>query len=1047
VSLSRFAVQSPVKVTMIFVAIIILGLISLQRLPTNLFPDIRAPRVTTTIRTTGLSPQEVERRINEPLERQLYTISGVKEVETIARADSAVITTEFTWDTPLDFAFLDVKKVVGDMERQESEDIESATVLRYDPNAAPILTMAIRPSKGLDLITLQRVAKEILRPQFERIEGVASVVISGGLKEQARIELNESLMTYYGLSVGEVRNALESENVSSTGGTISEATISYQLRAEARFRTLEDIENVVIKRFNGSPLLVGDVAKVSYEPQEQNDIVLINGEEGVGMAFYREAESNTVAVAQRIRDEMDRIQKNEIDEGNLLPSGTELIVVNDQSIFIRDAIREVRNNALLGAVLASIVLWFFLRSIRTTLIVAIAIPLSIVATFNLMYFQGLSLNLMTLGGLALGSGMLVDNAIVVLENIFRLRQSGDSTEEASINGSRQVFGAILASTLTTIVVFLPIIYVQGVAGLLFREQALTVGYSLAASLIVAVLMIPMLCSFLKIKPGGGFGKDITKDFLSRVYEKLLRGALFVRPLILLIAIGLFIAGAYGATLLPQEFLPRTEQQQFRVRLKLPSGTPIEVTEKASERILGSADLVKEAVPVSYARIGDSEGDVDADSEDPDGPNTADLLFAVHNWDRPATPALEANLGGFRTSDLVTTIENEVNNIPNAKAQFYLQQGSISELIGSSAAPLTIEISGDNVELLSRLAAEVQQRIDNISIISNVRTNILEGTPEIRLNLREDFLATTGFTPSQLSSSLRDQIDGIQAGEIRNLDGEDLEILVEVDYPRESMDILNSLTVRAPDGVVYPLRSLAEFELVSGPREIIRRQQRRVAQVSADLEDVRFSEALAAVQENLSSLRLPTGYRISYTGEETERSEAFSKLRFTLLLSILLVYMVMASIFESFLQPFLIMATIPLAGVGVIAAFFLTDQSINVMGLIGVVMLGGIVVNNAIVLLDYVNQVRKDQPDLNPRESLVVGCRARLRPVLITTFTTILGLVPMAIGVGQGAELRQPLAIAVLGGLVSSTFLTLLVIPVCQSYLDSFKGLFRKKTSA
>lgn len=1043
-SLSRFAVQSPVKVTMIFVAIIILGLISLQRLPTNLFPDIRAPRVTTTIRTTGLSPQEVERRINEPLERQLYTISGVKEVETIARADSAVITTEFTWDTPLDFAFLDVKKVVGDMERQESEDIESATVLRYDPNAAPILTMAIKPSKGLDLITLQRVAKEILRPQFERIEGVASVVISGGLKEQARIELNESLMTYYGLSVGEVRSALESENVSSTGGTISEATISYQLRAEARFRTLEDIEKVVIKRFNGSPLLVGDVANVSYEPAEQKDIVLINGEEGVGMAFYREAESNTVAVAQRIREEMDRIQTDEIDEGNLLPMGTELIVVNDQSIFIRDAIREVRNNALLGAVLASIVLWFFLRSIRTTLIVAIAIPLSIVATFNLMYFQGLSLNLMTLGGLALGSGMLVDNAIVVLENIFRLRQSGDSIEDASINGSRQVFGAILASTLTTIVVFLPIIYVQGVAGLLFREQALTVGYSLAASLIVAVLMIPMLCSVLKIKPGGGFGKDITKDFLSRVYEKILRGALFVRPLILLIAIGLFLLGAYGATQLPQEFLPRTEQQQFRVRLKLPSGTPIDVTEKASERILGSADLVKEAVPVAYARIGDSEGDVDANSEDPDGPNTADLLFAVHNWDRPATPALEANLGNFRTSDLVETIENEVNNIPNAKAQFYLQQGSISELIGSSAAPLTIEISGENVELLSRLAAEIQKRIETISIISNVRTNILEGTPEIRLNLREDFLATTGFTPSQLSNSLRDQIDGIQAGEIRNLDGEDLEILVEVDYPRESMEILNSLTVRAPDGVVYPLRSLAEFELVSGPREIIRRQQRRVAQVSADLEDVRFSEALSAVQENLSTLRLPTGYRISYTGEESERSEAFSKLRFTLLLSILLVYMVMASIFESFLQPFLIMATIPLAGVGVIVAFFLTDQSINVMGLIGVVMLGGIVVNNAIVLLDYVNQVRKDQPQLNPHESLVVGCRARLRPVLITTFTTILGLVPMAIGVGQGAELRQPLAIAVLGGLVSSTFLTLLVIPVCQSYLDSFKGLFRKK---
>ncbi len=1055
---------------MIFVAVLILGQIALDRLPTNLFPDIRSPRVTTTVRTTGLSPTEVERRICETLERQMYTLRGVTQVETIARADSAVVITEFTWDTPLDFAFLDVKKAVADLQRTRSTEISSVSVLRYDPNARPVMTVALVTDGESTLEDLRRLADQTLRPRFERLPGVASIVITGGDESEVRISLDESLLLQYELDVAGVVSALQQENVNSTGGYITEGTRRFLLRAIGEFRTADEIRRVVVKRQGEAPVLLEDVAQIEVVPKDPVGMVLYNGKPAVGLSFYREAEGNTVGVARAIREELDIINGVTAKPGSpahpgmaqgpgggmmtaagsaqpgILPPQTRLEVVADQSDFIVAAIEEVRSNALMGGLLAVLVLLLFLRDIRTTIIISIAIPVSIVATFNLMFFSGLTLNLMTLGGLALGVGMLVDNAIVVLENIFRKRQEGCDADTAAREGSREVSGAIIAATLTTVVVFVPIIYVQGVAGLIFKEQALTVSYSLLASLIVALLLIPMLAARFLGKQTKSLMLDAVADGALQVprtwYTFLLGAALRMRLLVVAIAVASLFLAWEGFRGIRQEFLPRTEQKQIDVRLVLPNGTPIESTKRVAETILGRAsELGADADPkvsLTYARVGESPGIVDTQTEDPDGPNTADLVIRLADA-KPGQPPV-------RSSEIIAALRPEVDRLPDAKVEFRTGQGTLIDLLGTSPAPLLIEISGAELEVLTLLASEIQARLQDQPGLLNVRTNILEGSPEVHVTLDKVQLGRLGFDIQSVANTIRRRIEGEDAGQIKHDTG-DVDIRVRVDYGREDLDVLGGIVLRSPGGALVPLRSVADFRIERGPREIVRRHQERVARVMADLQGVKLSDAIAEASSRIESLRMPAGYMLRFTGEEEQRAEAFERLQFALLLSIVLVYMVMASIFESFLQPLLIMVTIPLAAVGIVAAFLATDQTINVMALIGVIMLGGIVVNNAIVLLDCVNQVRRDAEsagqELSARDSLLIGCERRLRPVFMTTATTVLGLLPLAMGFGEGAELRQAMAVAVLGGLLSSTVLTLLIIPVAQSYLDSATAVVRR----
>lgn len=1028
-SLPSFAVQAPVKVTMLFLAVLLLGWISLTRLPTNLFPDVQAPQITVTVRAVGLSPAEVERRICEVLERSLYTIRGVAGVRSIARTDSAVIVVNFDWETRMEFAFLEVKKATSELQRQRAQEIESVNVVRFDPNAEPVLTAALHAPQGADPEALYRTASQTLRPRFERLAGVANVALAGGMEREIVVELDESLLLTYELGVSNVVSALESENVDAPGGWVEEGARRFLLKASGRFKDIGDVERVVVGRRGDAPILLTDVGRAVLLPKEPTGIVELDGAPSVGMAFFREPNSNTVAVARAIRDEIEA-------SAEVLPQGWAMTVANDQSLFISGAIREVRNNALLGGALAVLMLLVFLRDLRTTIIIAVAIPISIVATFNLMYFQGLTLNLMTLGGLALGCGMLVDNAIVVLENIFRLRERGHTPADAARHGAREVSGALIAATLTTVAVFLPIVYVRGVAGLLFKEQALTVVYSLLTSLLVALLLIPMLAAYFL----GGSGTvprgtpDAEQEVPRTLYTRLLSGALRVRWLVVLAAVGIFYLTVQWAMKLPQEFLPSTEVNQVGIRIVLPSGTPISSTEEAVHAITEQFERFGDAIERVYTRVGEQQGVVDPGTEDPDGPNTASILVTLRRGPSAEGPPL-------LSSRFIGEVKPILDRIEDAKVDFTTTQASIQDLIGGARAPLIIELAGQETSVLATLAGDVQSRLEQMPEAINVRTNILQGAPEILMQFDKTQLSRHGFEVQGIAGQIRQRLEGQVASTLRQ-DAGDVDLRVRMAYEREDVQTLRDMVLRSPGGALVRLDSLATFTESRAPREVVRQRQQRTAFVYADLaEGVRLSGAITATDAALEGLPLPPRYTLRITGEEQERSEAFGNLGFALLLSIVLVYMVMASIFESFLQPLLIMLTIPLAGAGIVLGLQLTGQSLNVMSVIGIVMLGGIVVNNAIVLLDCVNQVRARAPFLfSERDTLLAGCQRRFRPVLMTTGTTLLGLTPMAMGLGEGAELRQAMAITVLGGLFSSTLLTLFVIPCCQSYLDSARHL-------
>lgn len=1039
-SLSRFAVQAPVKVSMIFFAVLLLGWISLSRLPTNLFPDIRAPKITITVSTRGLSPKEVEQRICEVIERSLYSIRGVIDVQSMARADSAVVVTHFAWDTDLDYAFLEVKKAASDLQRDRNDDIESINVLRYDPNATPIMTVALTAPERVDGETLYNMARHTLKPRFERLEGVANVVLAGGMEREVQVKLDETMLLSYGIDVASVVKALQDDNVDATGGWIEEGTRRYLLKAVGQFKELDEVKLVVVGKKGEAPVLLQDVGSVQYAPKEAKSLVYMDGKPAVGLSFYREAESNTVAVARHIREELEYSKK-------VLPESWDLVVANDQSTFISSAIREVRNNALMGGLLAIFILLCFLRDFRTTIIVAVSIPISIVATFNLMYFQGVSLNLMSLGGLALGCGMLVDNAIVVIENIFRLRQQGYDAKDSAMLGVQEVGGALIASTLTTVAVFLPIVFVKGVAGLLFKEQALTVAYSLLGSLVVALLLIPMLCAYFL--GGANISSLSGKESYAvprGLYTMTLRWALKLRVVVFIVALLLLYGAWQLMTQVPQEFLPSTDVKQVGIRLVLPNGSPIGATDRVVEAVTGQLDRYEEAIDRVYTRIGVQQGIANANTEDPDGPNTSDLFITLKDTDNPTTAMIEAGVAGFKSSNLIAGMKPILERIPDAKTEFRTSQGSLSELIGSSRAPLIIEISGQELDVLSRTAQEIQQRLESVDSLLNVRTNILDGAPEIRLKLDKTQLANYGLGVNGVATILRQRLDGEIATQIRK-DAGDVDLRVEMDYGQEDLETLKNIVFKSPTGALVRVASIAEIEITRAPREIVRKRQERLAIVMADLaEGVKLSQGIKDAQAVVEGVT-PPRYTLRFSGEEEQRKQAFGNLAFALILSIALVYMVMASIFESFLQPFLIMITIPLAFVGVIVSLIVTHQTINVMSIIGVVMLGGIVVNNAIVLLDCVNQVRsgseKESQGLSNRETLLIGCSRRFRPVIMTSATTMLGLLPMALGLGDGAELRQAMAITVLGGLLTSTVLTLYVIPCAQSYLDSTKVLFRR----
>jgi len=1005
-TISSFSVNYPVTVTMFFLGVILLGWISVTNLPTNLFPDLRVPRVTISADTPGLSPEEVEREVCERYESFLTTLTGVEHVTSVSRADGGMVQVDFAWGTDMDFAILEVKKSIGFFIIDSLS--EPASVMRYDPNQLPVVTLALSGDRPLDYLYL--LAYRRLGPDLERIDGVARAEITGGLIPEVRCRLIPELVTFYDLSAEQVCQALSQANVSASGGWVEEGNRRYLIRAVGELEDIDQIRGVVVGYRDGVPIYLRDLGDIRWDFQEPKNAVRFDGKPGVGLALYKESGSNTVEVVNRVKEFLKNNQRT-------LPKDTSLDVGYDQSIFIKRSITEVKSTAMQGGILAIIILLLFLRHVRSTVIVGLSIPVSIVATFNLMYFMDLSLNIMTLGGLALGAGMLVDNAIVVLENIFRHRQLGKKAMQAASEGAHEVTAAISASTLTTVVVFVPIVFIGGVTAQLFKEQALTVVFSLLTSLVVALVMIPALASrFVR-----GVPRSAGAQY--NLYGSCLRWMLRHRFFTILLTIAV-VAGTIPVALnIKREFIPQAAEKQFIAKLRMPPGTELEVTDRATSAVEGWLKEMGPDVEHVYARIGEGPERFAGAEQEPEGPHTAELLVTL----KPD--------GQLNVPKATAILDKKVSQIHDLIISYLLSQSSLSSLIGSEQAAIVIQVKGRSLDVLADITQQIYQRLGGLSELTNVRTNILEGNPEVDLIPDRTLMASLNLSPQQVITLIGNHLRGQIATTIQDID-QAKNIRVQLGRDDQTLAELEDIFVPVPGASkAVRLAELVNIRIQPGPKEIVHKDQERVAQTFADLaEGTKLSDAVAAVRDRLATINMPENYYIRLGGEEERRRQSFESLRFALILALILVYMVMASLFESLVHPFVIMFSMPLAAIGVVWAFYLTGQTLNMMGYIGIIMLAGIVVNNAIVLVDYVNRLRRVDRE-STVDAIVHGSQRRMRPILMTTLTTILALTPLALGFGEGAEIRAPMAIAVIGGLISSTLLTLIFIPVLYSIVN------------
>ncbi|MCH7823701.1 MAG: efflux RND transporter permease subunit [Acidobacteria bacterium] len=1031
-SLPEFSTRYPVTITMATFAVVLLGWISLDGLGTDLLPNVETPVITVDLRVPGKSPQEMEERYTRRLERDISTVSGVDRVYSITRSGQAVVVAEFNWDTDMDFALLDVQKRMGAY--GTDDEIETLDVTQEDPQALPVARIAVSSPDYADLDELFGAIDTLVKPRLEALDGVASAEIEGDAEKEIRVILDPYLLEAFGLTDSTVVQRIQQANQDVSGGRLEEGDQSYQVKGLGRFTDITDIENLIVGERAGSvddaaaaasgaaagvgagpaattednlrvPVYVKDVALVVLEYAERETIVRLNGVECLGIAIYKEADASTVDVVQTVLADLEQLALD-------LPN-VQFTVVENQARFIESAVQEVETAALFGALLAVGVLLLFLRSITVTLVIGLAIPISILATFTLMYFQDLTLNIMTLGGLALGAGMLVDNAIVVIENIYRRLELGADPYEASAKGASEVGVAILASTLTTVSVFLPIVYVQGLVGELFKEQAWTVAFSLLSSLVVAMTVVPMISSrLLKQRSAGAKPKQ------RRWYRAGLSVALD-HKLVVFVLLAIVAGGTYQLALTIQmEFIPREDRGLFSVDVALPEGSRLEMTDRVAVRVgsmiqeLGGDDVV-----TVYARSGQNPARV-TNVTDPSGPNRTNLSVALSTGPRRSI------------GQMVEAIDRELAEIPGLEVKYELQETALQGVLGAEAAPLQLEIIGDDLDTLRRLTAEMATLIEELPAIYNVRTSFQGGQPEIDLNLRDDVIAAFGLTPQSLIADLERRLSGEIAGELsKNQRSRD----IRVGFEDVTLSELRSIRIDTAEGAILTLGDIADPRVVEGPREILREDQRRIGRISGYLvEGAVLSEAIGQVEGLVSQVALPVGYSVEIGGEERQRAESFASLGFALGLAVILVYMVMASLFESILHPFTVMLTVPFAGVGVVVAFWALGEPLSIMAYIGVIMLGGIAVNDAIILVDHVNHLRATMPI---REAVVQGAQDRFRPILMTSATTVLALSPMAIGVGEGAQMRAPMAIAVIGGLVTSTLLTLVIIPVVYETVE------------
>lgn len=1028
----RFAVNNPVTIFMVVLAILLLGKISYDQLSVDLLPNLNNPRLFVEIKAGERPPEEIEKQFVKNMESMAIRQSDVTMVSSVIKAGSARITVEYTWKKDMDEAFLDLQKAMNSF--SQNKDITELKITQHDPNTAPVILVGLSHQNITDMSELRKVAETYIRNELIRLEGVADVTLSGQEVNTLTIETDPYKLNAFQLKMDDISAKIETNNQNISGGRVSELGLQYLVKSSSLFTSEVDFENLIVgykatekaatantanptatAEGTKAPIFLKDVATVSFENARPENIVRINGERSIGLSIHKEMRFNTVKVVDLVTKQLGIIEQ-------ALP-GYRFNVISNQGTFIKSAIGEVKESAIMGIILAIIILFIFLRRLGTTLIVSMAIPVSIVATFNLMFFNGLTLNIMTLGGLALGAGMLVDNAIVVIESIFRNQEKGLSIKEAAINGTSEVAGAVTASTLTTIVVFLPIVYLHGASGELFKDQAWTVTFSLISSLFIAILVIPMLYDRVF-----GKKKEIkqVKSIQIKGYGTLLRKLVKARWVVIT---GAVVLTGLTALLLPfigTEFMPRSESKSFTINVKMAEGTRMERTSSAVgnlEDLLYS--ITADSLATVYTHVGVGSGSENAIFE---GENTATMKVIL-------SPAC-----ALSQEAVIAQITEATENIKGLELSFQQEENSLSSILGNEGAPIVVEIKGEELDKIADITEEVKEKVMQVNGLFNVVSSIEDGAPEITISINRTLAGINNLSVAVIIDQVKQQLAGKTAGKME-YKGEMRDIVIKV--PEINLSDLNSLIIKNGQQE-FRLQEIATIEQSAAPKEILHRNQSRISKVLANIDaDKSLDKVAQDIRESVKEIDLPANYSITVGGEEEKRQESMSSLMFALGLSVILVYMVLASQFESLLHPFTILLTIPLAVVGAIILFWLTGTTINMMGVIGIVMLVGIAVNNSIILVDRINQLKDS--GMNLTDSIVEAGQQRIRPILMTSLTTILALLPMTISFGEGASLRSPMAIAVIGGLITSTIMSLVVIPCVYYVLEKTKMGLQKKT--
>lgn len=1017
----KTSVKRPVGVIMIVVAIIALGIVSLRGLVIDLFPKIDLPIAVVATSYHDAAPEDVENLISRPLEGAVSSVEGIDTVQSQSQAGSSLVMMMFKNGVNLDQALLDVRERVDQVKDFLPEQSGDPSIIRFSPEQLPVMWVSLT---GKDAEALTQIAEDEIVPYFERQEGVASVTVEGGKEREIQIILDQAKLEQYGVSTQTLVQALSSANQSASVGTIEKGNKDLQIRVTGDFTSLDDIKETNVQTEAGGVIRVNDIATVEDTFEESNALTLVNGEQAIVLSIMKKTDGNTVDVANNIHVSIDELNKD-------LATDINLDVVIDTSEFIQMSIDSVVSNILIGGAISVFILLLFLKSIRATIVIGISIPIAIISTFILMYFTGESLNILTLGGLALGLGMMVDSSIVILENIYSYRQKGYSLFKSATKGAAELAPAVIASTTTTLVVFLPIVFVDGIASDLFTPLALTVSFSLIASLLVAVTLVPMLSSKLLSKAMEDKGRRYWFDrFLERLnngYRSVLKWVLKRRKTTIAGTIIAIVASLALMPLIGAEFIPSADQGQIEIRVETAPGSSLQHTEDITNQVNDKLKAYEDIVETNFVSVGGGGfGGMGGGTS-----NTATYTMQL-------IPSTERDR---TTTEVVQAIGDDLKSVPSAE----ITVSSMDSGMGFGD-PIQIQLNGPEHHILRELAEEVVAEISEIEGIYNPESSATQGVPQMSIVIDDDIAANYGLTQQQIIGQIQLQFTG-QVATMYRESGQEMNVkLLYPEEERSSISDLEDLKIQTMTGATIPLSEVAIFEETQGPVSLSRQNQQPQINVSSDIVNRDLSSIAKDVETKMEQMNLPEGYGYTIGGEAEDMAKSFGDLALALVFSIFLVYAVMAVQFENFLFPFIIMFSMPATVVGIVMGHLIMGIPFSIPGFIGIIMLAGIVVNNSIVLVDYINILRRQ--GIDRYEAIIEAGRSRLRPILMTTLTTVLAMIPLGLAIGEGAEMQQPLAVTIIFGLTVSSVFTLLLIPVVYTLFDDLTAkLTRRKKQA